>query len=52
MNKIRAREENADFEPDFVGLETDNRYLFGFGLDYEGFLRNAPGIYAVAKEHE
>ena len=38
--------------PDFVGLETVDRYLFGFGLDYHGYLRNAPGIYAVAKEHE
>ena len=52
VNKLRPREENAEFNPDFVGLETDDRYLFGFGLDYEGFLRNAPGIYAVAKEHE
>ncbi|QFY43579.1 hypoxanthine-guanine phosphoribosyltransferase [Candidatus Methylospira mobilis] len=31
---------------DFVGLETDNRYLFGYGLDYKNALRNAPGIYA------
>jgi hypoxanthine phosphoribosyltransferase len=31
---------------DFVGLEADNRYLFGYGLDYKNVLRNAPGIYA------
>lgn len=31
---------------DFVGLEVDNYYLFGYGLDYKGYLRNAPGIYA------
>lgn len=35
------------FRPDFVGLETADRFLFGFGLDYRGFWRNAPGIYAV-----
>ncbi|QJD29782.1 hypoxanthine-guanine phosphoribosyltransferase [Methylococcus geothermalis] len=31
---------------DFVGLVTENRYLFGYGLDYKGYLRNAAGIYA------
>ncbi len=32
---------------DFVGLETPDRYLFGYGMDYKDYLRNAPGIYAV-----
>ncbi len=31
---------------DFVGLEVENRYLFGYGLDYKNYLRNAPGIFA------
>ena len=31
---------------DFVGLEVVNRYLFGYGMDYKGYLRNASGIYA------
>lgn len=31
---------------DFVGLETDDRYLFGYGMDYRNYLRNAAGIYA------
>lgn len=31
---------------DFVGLQTENRYLFGYGMDYKGYLRNAAGIYA------
>ncbi|MDD2767180.1 MAG: hypoxanthine-guanine phosphoribosyltransferase [Methylococcus sp.] len=31
---------------DFVGLITENRYLFGYGLDYKSYLRNAAGIYA------
>ena len=31
---------------DFVGLEIGNHYLFGYGMDYKGYLRNAPGIYA------
>lgn len=32
---------------DFTGLTVPDRYVFGFGMDYRGFLRNAPGIYAV-----
>lgn len=35
---------------DFIGLKVKNRYLFGYGMDYKGYLRNAPGIYAC-KEH-
>ena len=31
---------------DYVGLPVENRYIFGYGLDYKGYLRNAPGIYA------
>lgn len=31
---------------DFVGLAAENRYLFGYGMDYKGYLRNWPGIYA------
>lgn len=52
VNKKREREKGVNFEPDFVGLQADNRYLIGFGLDYEEYLRNAPGIYAVAPEHQ
>ena len=33
-------------QADFVGLETEDRYLFGFGMDYKGYCRNANGIYA------
>ena len=32
---------------DFTGLKVPDRYIFGYGMDYKGFLRNAPGIYAV-----
>ncbi len=33
-------------QADFVGLAVENRYLFGYGMDYQGYLRNAAGIYA------
>jgi len=32
---------------DFTGLKVPDRYIFGYGMDYKGRLRNAPGIYAV-----
>lgn len=32
---------------DFIGLNVENHYLFGYGMDYKGYLRNAAGIYAV-----
>ncbi len=32
---------------DFTALEADDRYLFGYGMDYHGYWRNAPGIFAV-----
>jgi hypoxanthine phosphoribosyltransferase len=41
----------ANFTPviaaDYQALEFPDRYVFGFGMDYNTFWRNAPGIYAV-----
>ena len=31
----------------FTGLTIPDYYVFGYGMDYKGYLRNAPGIYAV-----
>lgn len=39
-------DHDKPIKADFVGLTTENRYLFGYGMDYKGYLRNAPGIYA------
>ena len=43
----KRRERDADIDADFVGLEVEDRYLFGYGMDYFGYWRNARGIYAV-----
>lgn len=32
---------------DYTGLEVEDRYVFGFGMDYKHYLRNLPAIYAV-----
>lgn len=36
-----------DLHADYVGLSVDDRYVFGAGMDYKNYLRNAPGIFAV-----
>lgn len=42
--------EKYGTRPEYVGLTVPNRYVFGFGLDYKGYWRNLPAIYAV-NEH-
>lgn len=46
VDKLHDRKAQPGMKADFTGLEVEDRYLFGFGMDYQGFLRNAPGIYA------
>lgn len=37
----------AGLQPDFVGVEVPDRYVFGYGLDYFGQGRNLPDIHAL-----
>jgi len=39
----------ASIKSDFVGMSVDDRYVFGFGMDYKGYHRNLNGIYAVSE---
>jgi len=48
INKIHNRKNNTS--ADFVGLDVEDRYVFGCGMDYKGYWRNAPGIYAVKED--
>ena len=41
------RRKHPEARVDFAGVTVPDRYVFGFGMDYRGYLRNAPGIYAV-----
>ncbi len=47
----KRHDRKADYRPDFIGLEVADRYVFGYGMDYKDYLRNAPGIFAVKEEH-
>lgn len=48
VNKLHNRKNNT--RADFVGLDVEDRYVFGCGMDYKGYWRNAPGIYAVKED--
>jgi len=37
----------AGIESDYVGLEVADKYVFGFGMDYQSQLRHLNGIYAL-----
>ena len=50
VNKNHNRKHDAEFKADFVGFETGDYYLFGYGMDYKGYLRNAPGIFSVSED--
>ena len=50
VDKIHDRKQGM--HADFVGLEVEDRYVFGYGMDYKSYLRNAAGIYAVTPGSE
>lgn len=47
VDKQHDRKVLPGYKADFTGLEIPDRFVFGYGLDYDGVWRNAPGIYAV-----
>jgi hypoxanthine phosphoribosyltransferase len=46
VHKRHARDRVA-FQPDFVGIETGDEYLFGCGMDYRGRWRHLDALYAL-----
>ena len=49
LNKNHDRKVE-DFKVDFVGLDVDDRYVYGCGMDFHGYLRHLPGIYAIKED--
>lgn len=45
LNKVHDRK--VEYVPDFIGLDVEDRFVYGFGMDYQGYFRNVEGIYAV-----
>ncbi|MDD7805236.1 MAG: hypoxanthine-guanine phosphoribosyltransferase [Endozoicomonas sp. (ex Botrylloides leachii)] len=47
IDKKHDRKARPGLQANFSGLEVEDRYIFGYGLDYQGYWRNAKGIYAL-----
>lgn len=47
IDKQRPRPPEAVQTADFTGLEVEDNYVFGFGMDYKEYWRNAPGLYQI-----
>lgn len=45
----KNHDRKAAIRPTFVGLQVEDRYVFGYGMDYKEYWRNLAGIYAVKK---
>lgn len=43
----RHQRRDPGISADFVGLQVEDRYVFGYGMDYKGYLRNMNGVYAI-----
>lgn len=50
VDKHLKRVEHGLKQADFVGLKVDDHYIFGYGMDYHDYLRNAPGIFIASTE--
>lgn len=46
VDKVHDRKAVPGLKADYCGLDVVDRYVFGFGMDYQGYWRNAPGIFA------
>lgn len=47
LDKKAPRDKGGLVRADYYGVKVENRFLFGFGLDYHGYMRNVPEIRAV-----
>ena len=52
LDKQQTRVPGGLPKADFTGIIMEDGFVFGYGMDYKGYLRNASGIYVVAPEHQ
>jgi len=43
----KERQRKLTITADYIGLKVPDRYVFGCGMDYKGYWRNLPAIYAI-----
>lgn len=46
VEKQHAR-KTSELRPTYAGLTVPDRYVFGYGMDYQGYFRNLTSIYAL-----
>lgn len=51
VDKQHKRSPNGLQKADFVGLTVDDHYVFGYGMNYQEYLRNAPGIFMIPADN-
>jgi hypoxanthine phosphoribosyltransferase len=49
VKKVRGVRKRP--KADYVGVEVDDLYVFGCGMDYCGYWRGLPALYALAPDH-
>lgn len=49
LQKDHNRRDPA-LRADYLGGKVEDRYVFGVGMDYKGYFRQLPAVYAVAPE--
>lgn len=47
VHKRHERKAQPGMRADFTGMDIEDRFLFGCGMDFKGYWRNAPGIFAL-----
>ena len=47
---INPNSLKSEIKPDYVGMEIDDDYIVGFGLDYNGYGRSLRDIYKIVEE--
>jgi len=48
----KLHDRGVELQADYAALTVPDRYVFGYGMDYKGYWRNAPGIYAAGGEEQ
>jgi len=43
----KTERNETDLEPDYYGFQVPNRFVVGYGLDYDGLYRNLPDVCAI-----
>lgn len=52
VDKLKERPANGVQKADYAALEVEDYFILGYGMDYQEYFRNLPGIYALSPNNE